>query len=117
MRYYLPSSKHFSFVIINAENTLIIMTIHRNMILVSMLSALLSAGAMAADEPPAGTDSSSEGVAADTEPASVSDDIVLVQDSSGTDDQDETEAGDENADFVPSVQISEDLSVSFPVDI
>jgi hypothetical protein len=86
--------------------------------LLLLLLALTPAGALPAAEPE-DTQDSAIAVDPDAEPAvpQPSDDDARAE---ATEDEDTAVAGgplDGNDTFVPSVRISEDLSVSFPVDI
>jgi hypothetical protein len=84
------------------------MTKHLHKFLICIVTALTIGSVCAAEN--------------DVEPAEADADSgaeELVLNQSGDDDSEETEATSQQGDddFVPSAQISEDLSVSFPVDI
>jgi len=84
------------------------MTKQVNYFFAYILTALIVSSAFAAEEAPEATENSS---------VSNTDEIVLNQVEDIVDVESDIERSEGDDDFVPSTQISEDLSVSFPVDI
>jgi hypothetical protein len=84
------------------------MTKQVNYFFTCILAALMVGSAFAAEEAPEATENSS---------AVNTDEIVLNQAEDIVDVESELDRPEGDDDFIPSTQISEDLSVSFPVDI
>tara|TARA_R110000772_G_scaffold63282_10_gene141775 strand:+ start:424 stop:687 length:264 start_codon:yes stop_codon:yes gene_type:complete len=82
-----------------------------NTVIACMLTSLFLNSALAAEAENAEINNPEVSSEADTE------EPVLNQAEAGTADELNTEEPEGDDDFIPSSQISEDLSVSFPVDI
>ena len=84
-----------------------------NTLLVCILTVLFVNPALAAEAEPVSADN--DNTEASTEENSA--DLVLNQPQAGETDDINTAQAEGDDDFIPSSQISEELSVSFPVDI